>query len=444
VPGTLPRAPRVHLTTLGCAKNLVDSERLLGRLGAAGAVVGAPPEEADVIIVNTCGFIQPAKEESLAAIADLARHRRRGPCRALLVIGCLAQRYADDLQRRLPDVDGVFGLGREEAVVRACGLAPGERGRLLLTPRHTAYLRISEGCDNRCSYCAIPLIRGPFRSRPVEDVLEEARTLLAAGVRELILIGQDTTLYGADRPGAPRIHQLLARLSGLPRLRWLRLLYTHPAHFTDDLVEAYASLPRLCPYVDLPLQHLNDRLLRRMGRQVTQRRVLALLERLRERIPGVTIRTTFLVGFPGETRREFNELLHLVRRLRFDHLGAFAYSREEGTPAARMRGQVSDRAKARRLRDLMLAQQEIVFERHRAAKGRIVEAVVDGPAADAPGVWIARSRAQAPDVDSAIRLRGRGLRPGRFLKVRITGAEGYDLLARPVQSSRHSSPGPEI
>jgi len=418
VPGTLPRAPRVHLTTLGCAKNLVDSERLLGRLGAA--------------------------EESLAAIADLARYRRSGPCRALLVTGCLAQRYAGALRRGLPEVDGVFGLGREEAIVRACGLRPAGGGRLLLTPRHTAYLRISEGCDNRCTYCAIPLIRGPFRSRPAEAVLDEARTLLAAGARELILIGQDTTRYGADRPGAPRLPQLLERLSALPRLRWLRLLYTHPAHFTDELVDAYASLPRLCPYVDLPLQHLDDRLLRRMGRKVTRRRVLNLLDRLRERVPGVAIRTTFIVGFPGETRREFNELLHLVRRLRFDHLGAFAYSREEGTPAARMRGQVSHRAKARRLRDLMLAQQEIVFERHRAAKGRIVEAVVDGPAPDTPGVWIARSRTQAPEVDGAIRLHGRGLRPGRFLKVRITGAAGYDLLASPVRSSRHSSPEPEV
>lgn len=427
--------PRVHLTSLGCAKNLVDAERLLGRLAAAGAVVGAAPEEADVIIVNTCGFIRPAKEESLATILDYARLKEEGSCRKLLVMGCLAERYSTELREGLPEADGIFGLDQDEAIVRACGLDP-RRGRdadrLVVTPRHTAYLQIADGCDNRCAYCAIPAIRGPFRSRPPLEVLAEAERLVANGARELVLIGQDTTLYGTDLQRSVAIHELLARLAEIRDLRWIRLLYTHPAHFEAELVEAYASLPKLCPYVNLPLQHLNDEILRRMGRRVTQAHCLGLIERLRAAVPGVAIRTTFLVGFPGETRDQFNGLLDLVREIRFDHLGAFAYSREEGTRAARMRAQVSERAKSRRLRDLMLAQQEIAFAKNRAMKGEAIEVVIDAPASK-KGVFIARSRTQAPDVDSVTYVRGRNLRPGDFLEVKITGSRGYDLLARPLE-----------
>jgi ribosomal protein S12 methylthiotransferase len=424
--------PRVHLASLGCAKNLVDSERLLAKLAAAGALVGATAEEADVIVVNTCGFIRPAKEESIGAIVEYSRLKEEGSCRKLVVMGCLAERYAKELREGFPEVDAVFGIHQQEAVVAACGLVlpdTDDPGRLLVTPRHTAYLRVSEGCDNRCSYCAIPAIRGGFRSRPAEEVLDEARRLVAGGVRELVVIGQDTTLYGTDLAGEIRIHELLARLAEIRHLRWIRLLYTHPAHFTEDLVDAYLSLSKLCPYVDIPLQHLSDRILRRMRRRVTQAQCLALIERLRSAVPGIAIRTTFLVGFPGETRAEFNELLRLGKDLRFDHLGAFAYSREEGTPAARLPGQVSERAKSRRLRDLMLAQQEIAFARNRAMRGGVLEVVVDRPSAER-GVWIARSRTQAPDVDGATYLRGEGLRPGLFVQAKITASRGYDLVAR--------------
>ena len=425
-------SPRIHLTSLGCAKNLVDSERLLGRLAAAGAVVGAPPEEADIIIVNTCGFIRSAKEESLRTIFDYVRYKQEGRCRKLLVMGCLAQRYEQALRAQLSEADGIFGLDQDAAIVTACGLsAVGSEhaDRLVVTPRHTAYLRLSDGCDNRCAYCAIPMIRGPFRSRPPEEILREAKWLVSAGARELNLIGQDTTRYGTDLPVATTLHALLARLAKIQRLRWLRLLYTHPAHFTPELVEAYASIPKLCPYVDLPLQHLNDDILRRMGRRVTQEQCLGLIDRLRARVAGVAIRTTVIVGFPGETREQFNELLHLVKAVRFDYLGAFAYSREEGTRAARMRGQVSERAKSRRLRDLMLAQQKIAFEKNRAMDGQVVEVVIDGPAEE-EGVWIARSRTQAPDVDSVTYVRGRGLRPGIFTRAEIIGSDGYDLIGR--------------
>jgi len=439
--------PRIHLVSLGCAKNLVDSERILGRLGAAGAIVGSPIKQADVIIVNTCGFIETAKEESIRTILSLAEYKLTGPCRKLLVMGCLAQRYAPDLREQLPEVDGVFGLGEQDAIVEAClpakRMAGGRRrsiganaGRLLLTPRHTAYLRIADGCDNRCAYCAIPMIRGPYRSRRPQAIMNEARQLLDAGARELNLIAQDTTLYGLDLPRPVPLHKLLVRLSEIRNLRWLRLLYTHPAHFTEEAIAAYASIPKLCPYVDLPLQHLNDAILKRMGRKVTQAQVLDLIARIRERVPAAAIRTTFIVGFPGETRARFNEMLRLVRQLRFDHLGAFKYSREEGTRAARMQGQVSNRATSRRLRDLMLAQQEIVLARNRRMKGRRIQVVIEKRTSDAPNTWLARSRTQAPDVDNVTYVTGSNLRPGRFIEVEIIGSRGYDLLAKPVRQAR--------
>ncbi|MGD1002147.1 MAG: 30S ribosomal protein S12 methylthiotransferase RimO [Candidatus Brocadiia bacterium] len=425
--------PRIHLVTLGCAKNLVDSERILGRLAVAGAVIATTPDEADILIVNTCGFIAAAKEESIQAVLRLSQFKQADPRRKLIVMGCLAQRYAPSLRRQLPEVDGIFGLGEEDAILAACGLRLQDReepGRLLLTPVHTAYLRIADGCDNRCAYCAIPAIRGPFRSRPAEEILKEARELVASGARELNVIGQDTTLYGADRPGSPRIHELLARIARTPRLRWLRLLYTHPAHFTPELIEAYRTLPKLCPYVDLPLQHLNDDILRRMGRRVSQAQVLDLIGRIRERVPGVAIRTSFIVGFPGETRRQFDELLGKARELRFDHLGAFAYSREEGTRAASMPGQLSDRTKARRLGELMRAQQEIVLGRNRAMKGTEFEVVVEEPAPGRRDRWIARSRTQAPDVDGVTFVSGKNLHAGRFVRATVTGSSGYDLIAK--------------
>jgi len=440
--------PRIHLVTLGCAKNLVDSERILGKLAVAGAVIATTPDEADILIVNTCGFIVAAKEESIRAVLRLSRFKQADPRRKLIVMGCLAQRYARSLRRQLPEADGIFGLGEQDAILAACGLfdhaqsrperrrgggprlhGREEPGRFLLTPRHTAYLRIADGCDNRCAYCAIPAIRGPFRSRPAEEILREAGELVASGARELNVIGQDTTLYGADRPGSPRLHELLARIAEAPRLRWLRLLYTPPAHFTAELIDAYRALPKLCPYVDLPLQHLNDDILRRMGRRVSQAQALDLIGRIRERVPDVTIRTSFIVGFPGETRRQFDELLEKVRELRFDHLGAFAYSREEGTRAASMPGQLSGRTKARRLGELMRAQQEIVLDRNRAMKGTEFEVVVEQPAPGRRDRWIARSRTQAPDVDGVTFVSGKNLRPGRFVRATVIGSNGYDLIA---------------
>jgi ribosomal protein S12 methylthiotransferase len=423
--------PRIHLASLGCAKNLVDSERLLARLATAGGLVGASEEKADVIIVNTCGFIGPATAESVATIRDYAAYKRAGTCRRLLVMGCLVERGVDALAAELPEVDGFFGLDQHDAIVVACGLEPepDDDARLLLTPSHTAYLRISDGCDNCCTYCTIPLIRGPLRSRPADEILREARQLIDLGVRELNVIGQDTTSYGSDLPRSIEIHELLGRLAEIPNLRWLRLLYTHPAYFTDDLVKAYASIGKLCPYVDLPLQHLNGEILERMGRRVTQADCLDLLNRLRDRVPGVAIRTTFIVGFPGETQAQFDELLDLVKQIRFDHLGVFRYSNEAGTAASALCGQVPERTKARRHEALMLAQQKIAFTRNRALHGKVVEVLIDRPT-DEADLWIGRMPTQAPDIDSVTIVRASGVTVGDFVEAQIIDAAGYDLIAQ--------------
>jgi len=424
-------APRIHLASLGCAKNLVDSEQLLAKIATAGGLVGAAAEEADIIIVNTCGFIAPATAESLATIREYAAFKRDGVCQRLIVMGCLIERGAGQLCEEVPEVDAVFGLGQHDAIVAACGLnsEADDGARLLLTPPHTAYLRISDGCDNRCAYCTIPLIRGPLRSRSPEEILDEVGGLVELGVRELNVIGQDTTSYGKDLEGSPTIEMLLGRLAKTPNLRWLRLLYTHPAYFTELLIDAYASLDLLCPYVDIPLQHLSDDVLRRMGRRATQAECLRLIDRLRERIPGVAIRTTFIVGFPGETRAQFDELVHLVETIRFDHVGVFRYSNEHGTPAATMPDQVSERTKIKRQEVLMLAQQEIAFAASRAMLGKVVEVLIDRPSDDA-GLWIGRTKTQAPDVDSVTFVRGDGIASGDFVDAQIVDVAGYDLIAQ--------------
>jgi len=424
---------RVHLASLGCAKNLVDSEKLLARLATAGALVGAPAEQADVVLVNTCGFIDPARQESLAVIGDYLDLKKARPELKLFVLGCLVVRDGAAMRRDLPDVDGFFAIDQHDAIVRACGLVDEETGdtRLLLTPPHTAYLRISDGCDNRCSYCTIPSIRGPFRSRPVDDIVAEARSLAALGVLELNLIGQDTTAYGMDRPGSPGIVRLLERLDEIDGVRWLRLLYAHPARLGDDLIHAYGRIGRLVPYVDLPLQHVSDRILQAMGRRVDRAAIERLLGRLRESVAGMALRTTFIVGFPGETDAEFDELLEFVEETRFDHLGAFAYSPESGTPAAELAGRVGPETVAERLDRLLLAQTQIVLEKNRAREGEVVEVLIDGQS-ETPGVSIGRLATQAPDVDPVTRVRGRPA-PGTFIRARITGSQALDLVASPIR-----------
>ena len=423
---------KIHLASLGCAKNLVDSERLLGRLATAGALVGAAPEDADVIIVNTCGFIGPAREESIRTVLEYSGLRKTGNVKKLIVMGCLAERYADALKSDLPDVDVFFGLHSHLDILKACGLLPtaeSDDARLLLTPAHFAYLQISDGCDNRCSYCTIPLIRGPFKSRSPEAILAEAHDLVQNGVRELVVIGQDTTSYGKDLEEPYPIHRLLRELATIEDVRWIRLLYTHPAHFSDELIAEYSDNPKLCAYVDIPLQHLNDNILRRMGRRVTQADCLNLIERLRNRIPSIAIRTTFIVGFPGETDARFRELLGLVRDIRFDHMGAFAYSAEPDTRASTLPNQVPMEVVEDRLQALMLAQQAIAFEHNEAMIGRTVEVLIDEPIEEGD-MWVGRTAFQAPDVDSVTYVIREDLETGQFVQAEIVQTEDYDLLAQ--------------
>ncbi len=424
---------RVHLASLGCAKNLVDSERLLARLATAGALVGAPADEADIVLVNTCGFIDPARRESLAVIGDYIRLKEQKPAAKLLVLGCLVVRDRPTLEKTFSGVDGFFGIDDHAAIVHACGLADEDTGdtRLLLTPSHTAYLRISDGCDNRCSYCTIPLIRGPLRSRPADDVLAEAGSLAALGVRELVLIGQDTTAYGKDHPGSPGLVDLLTRLEAVDGVRWTRLLYAHPAHMGDDLLRAYGRLEKLVPYVDLPLQHVSSHILRAMGRNVDRVAIDRLLKRLRDAVPKLTLRTTFIVGFPGETEADFSELVAALDEIRFDHVGAFAYSPEEGTRAAELPGRVAADVVADRLERLLAAQTAIVAEKNRSRVGEIVDVLIDGPG-ESRTISVGRTAGQAPDVDPVTRVRGR-IPAGSFVRARITGSSDPDLTATPVR-----------
>ncbi len=438
---------RLGLVSLGCAKNAVDAERILGAAVERGWLVCGEPADADVVVVNTCAFIEAAKDESLKAIEDALALKASGRCRAVVVAGCMAQRYGRHLSRELPEVDAWVGIASPrqlpelaERVLAEPASSPvvcveplpesfgPEGARLRITPRHYAYLRIAEGCDNRCSYCAIPLIRGPLRSKPLETCLQEARELVSDGCRELILIAQDTTNYGLDLYGHRSLPMLLEQLAEVEGLRWLRVLYSHPAHFDAAVAEAFATTPKVCHYVDIPIQHASDPVLARMGRGVTREAMADLVARLRERIPDLVLRTTVLVGYPGETEADFAALLEFIEGTGFDRLGAFAYSEEDGTRAAVEEPAVPEGERAARLDEVMRRQQAIAFRKAAERVGTRVEVLLDARLDRA--VFAGRSYAEAPDVDPVIRVTGRRLRAGQFVEVEITGATGYDLEAR--------------
>lgn len=444
-PASAAGETRVALVTLGCPKNLVDSETMLGLLGRAGYGTTGDLEAADVAVVNTCSFIEPAREESVEAILEVASHKGRGRLRGLVVAGCLAQRYGAELVREIPEVDAVIGtgeLGRIVQVVddlvagRPGGVHVGHPGapvtdfaaRVLATPSHYAYLKISEGCDHRCAFCIIPALRGPLRSRPVEVVLEEARRLAGAGVRELNLISQDTTGYGSDLPGGRReLIRLLAGLDAIDGLAWIRLLYTHPALWRPDLMDAVQDLEHVIPYVDMPIQHVSDRMLRRMNRGLSGRRQREVLAELRRRIPGLAVRTTVIVGHPGEGEDDIEELIAFLREYRFERLGAFAYSREEGTPA----GSAPDQLPAAVVKD-RLARVEAEARRgalglHAARIGTRIPVMVDGTSAR--GRTPARSAWDAPEIDGRVWIDEEVGPPGRVIMVEVTGAGARDLTA---------------
>jgi ribosomal protein S12 methylthiotransferase len=452
--------PSFSIVNLGCPKNLVDAERLAAALEGAGYRLELDPNRAELILVNTCGFIEAAKQESLDTIGEMIGHKRAGRCQGLVVTGCLSQRYPRSLWEQLPEVDAFLGIGGQEEIVGVCdqildggrerpcwiadpdGLVEEHIPRTRLTVPHSAYLKIADGCDNRCAYCAIPLIRGRLRSRRMDVLEQEAGELASQGVRELNLIAQDTTSYGTDLYGQARLPELLGRLCRIEGLRWIRLMYTHPAHYTDELIETVAREEKICKYLDLPLQHVCDGILEAMNRRVTGAQIEALIERLRSKIPGVTLRTTFIVGLPGETEEHFQRLMAFVERHRFEKLGAFSYSPEEGTSAAGMPDRPPKGVADRRLDQLLRLQQRISLELHRNSVGQELEVLVDaaipnaafsGEAAEGrpDEKWsaVGRSQGEAPDIDGVIYLSGEELVPGRFVRAQVTAYSEYDLFA---------------
>lgn len=440
---------KVFLQSLGCPKNLVDSEVMLGLVARDGGEIVLDPEAADVLIVNTCGFIGDAKKESIDAILELARLKEKDPSKRLVVSGCLVQRYGPELQATLPEIDVFLGTGDfvrlpevlADQPVADTSVYGGAAHRLpdTTTPRvrtgqfFSAYLKVSEGCDHTCSFCIIPKIRGRHESRPLEGILAEARALAADGVVELNLIAQDLTAYGRDRRDGSSLSRLLRALGAVDGLQWVRLLYNHPRYVTDELLDTIATEEKVCPYIDIPLQHISDRMLRSMRRERSGAAIRQLITRMRARIPGVAIRTAFIVGFPGETDDDFAELLEFVRETRFDRVGVFRYSREEGTAAASLSNQVPDPIKRRRFHALMRAQAEVSLATNRRLVGSRQRLLVCGDD-DRNGLY-GRLSTQAPDIDGVVYLRGDAA-AGAIVLARITGARPYDLEAEVLATGR--------
>jgi ribosomal protein S12 methylthiotransferase len=469
---------KIGFLSLGCPKNLVDGEVMLGIAREAGHDLTSDAADADVLVVNTCAFIDKAKQESIDAILEMAEHKKDGKCSRLVVTGCLAERYRDELKQQIPEIDAVLGTGEVPRILEA--IAPGDsqlasRGsssplvffrsaealhtnqppaarrhtldelptyiydadtpRLLTTPRHFAYVKIAEGCDYTCAFCIIPTLRGSYRSRTSESVVREARALAARGVRELLLISQDTTFYGVDRGERGALARLLRELNTIDGLDWIRLLYLYPTTITDDVLEAMAECEKVCRYVDLPLQHASANVLKRMRRPGNRKTYDALLNRIRDRVPGVTLRTTLIVGFPGETDADYAELDAFVAETRFDHVGVFTYSHEEGTRAFGFADDVPAGVKRRRRNRLMARQKQIVAGLHKARIGTEVEVLIDGPSAEHELVLQGRLEGHAPEIDPMVFLTNCGAedyRAGQLIRTRIVGARDYDLVAEPL------------
>lgn len=427
------KQPAVNIITLGCSKNLYDSETLAGQLEKQGREV-SHEGHGNIVVVNTCGFIGDAKEQSVNAILEQVERKRRGEIDRLYVSGCLSQRYMDELRGELPEVDGFYGVNDMKAILAVLGAdykkeLAGER--LLSTPRHYAYLKISEGCDRACSYCAIPLIRGKHISRHVEELIEEARILASKGVKELILIAQDLTYYGMDLYGRRRLADLVRGIAEVDGIEWIRLHYAYPNGFPEDVLEVMASEPKVCKYLDIPLQHISDRILKSMKRGSTKEQINALLDKIREKVPGVALRTTLIVGYPGETPEEFEELKAWVQEQRFDRMGCFAYSEEEGTSAAQLEDDVPDEEKQRRVEELMEVQREISLQKNEEKVGKTLRVLID---TEQPDVYIGRTEYDSPEVDNDVFIDREKYRvpTGGFVKVEVTSAGVYDLFGIPV------------
>lgn len=430
--------------SLGCDKNLVDSEKMLGLLVSKGYEVTDDEEQADVIVINTCCFIHDAKQESVDNILEMAEYKKNGRAKALIVTGCLAERYREEIQKEIPEVDVVLGTTAHDKIVEAIEAAlEGKRQlwmedlkalprvgakRQVTTGGHYAYLKIAEGCDRHCTYCIIPKIRGPYRSVPMEELLAEAEELAAQGVKELILVAQETTLYGIDIYGGKRLPELLRRLCKISGLRWIRLLYCYPEEITDELIAVMKEEPKVCHYLDLPIQHASDEVLKRMGRRTTKRELVDVITRLRREIPDICLRTTLITGFPGETDEQHEELMDFVDEMEFDRLGVFTYSPEEDTPAAELPGQIDEEVKEERQAELMELQQDIAFEQAEAMVGRKLPVMIEGKLPDEPA-YVGRTYRDAPGVDGLIFVETEEvLTTGDFANVTVTGAQEYDLI----------------
>ena len=469
---------KIGFVSLGCPKNLVDGEVMLGLAREAGHEITSDASNAEAIVINTCAFIDRAKEESIDAILEMARLKRDGQCRTLVVTGCLAERYRDELKQEIPEIDVVLGTGDVPEIVEALvgrsggasGVAPlrlyrsasalmpevtgaepappaagptylydASTPRVLTTPRHYAYVKIAEGCDYTCAFCIIPTLRGQYRSRDIDSIVTEAERLAAGGTRELLLISQDTTFFGIDRGERGALARLLRRLNGIEGLTWIRLLYLYPTTITDDVLDAMAECEKVCKYVDLPLQHASAAVLKRMRRPGNRQTYDTLLARIRARVPGVTLRTTFIVGFPGETDADVDELATFVAETRFDHVGVFTYSHEEGTRAFGLDDDVPAADKQARRDRIMRLQKQIVARARKGQVGTTVRVMVDGPSPESDLVVTGRLEGQAPDIDSMVVFSDCDpamLAPGSVVEARLTAARGYDLVATPLPASR--------
>ena len=440
---------KILFISLGCDKNLVDSEVMLKLLEKKGYQFTDDETEADIIIINTCCFIGDAKEESVNTILEMAEYRKSGSCKALIVTGCLAQRYQKEILDEIEEVDAVLGTATYDAIAETVEkalegrkelrfedidrLVPEQGGRVLTTGGHYAYLKIAEGCDKHCTYCIIPRLRGHFRSVPEERLLAEAEELAEQGVKELILVAQETTVYGVDLYGEKRLPQLLKKLAGIPGIRWIRVQYCYPEEITEELIQIIKEEPKICHYLDLPIQHASDRILKRMGRRTTQADLRRIIGRLREAIPDICLRTTLISGFPGETEEDHEELMRFVDDCEFDRLGVFAYSAEEDTPAAAMPDQIPEEVKEDRRAEIMELQQEIAFEKAEGMTGQELTVMIEGKVAD-ENAYVGRTYKDAPGVDGYLFLNtDETLMSGDFARVRVTGAAEYDLIGELIE-----------
>lgn len=437
--------------SLGCSKNLVDTEVMLGELVAHGIELTNNPAEADILIVNTCAFIKSAKEESITTILNMADYKETGRCRSLIVAGCLGQRYKQELLDELPEADAILGTGAWGRIMEAVeATLKGQRvviageddtlydektPRITTTPEYTAYVKIAEGCDNNCAFCAIPQIRGHFRSRQIDDICREVERLTENGVREIVFIAQDSTLYGRDLYGKPSLANLLREVVKVPKLKWVRTMYCYPKFFDDELIDVYASEPKVCKYVDLPLQHAHDSVLRSMHRPDTQAEMIALIKKLRERIPGVTIRSTFIVGFPGETDAQYQTLRRFLIEQRLDKVGVFTYSREEDTAAYDMPNQVPEDVMQERYHDLMSVQCKISEEINQSFEGKEIEVLVEGRDEEQPNIAVGRSYREAPEVDGQVYIENdTDSKPGDIIKVKVLQGFTYDIVGEKIKT----------